>query len=263
MERSWSVEPIAYTYWKAKPQFLLDSDTYPHWTLFAVEEGKFRYHVGNREGEAEFGDLVLCPPGTLFGRRTLTPLTFHFVQFNWEEEPAAAERELLTGRLSVIDRSRLHSTYTYMRQYGEHWQEMPPADRGFRHLLNDVWWLIERESGEAPPGSWGDTDPAMQHARQWMLDHAYAPFSMRTLSELAGMTPVQFTRRFRAAFLMNPSEFVSALRIERACKLLGGTRLSLDSIAQQCGYENGFYLSRVFRQKKGMNPSQYRKLHQV
>ncbi|WP_187355560.1 helix-turn-helix transcriptional regulator ['Paenibacillus yunnanensis' Narsing Rao et al. 2020] len=57
---------------------------------------------------------------------------------------------------------------------------------------------------------------------------------MRLSTTLMGLHP---------AFLINPSGFVSALRIERTCRLLGETRLSLDRVAEQCGYENGFYLS--------------------
>lgn len=263
MSRSWTVEPRAYTYWNQKPQFLLDRDVYDYWTVFAVEQGTFQYKLGEREGEAEFGDLVVCPPGLVFGRRTVTPLTFHFVQFVWEEEPSETERGLLTGKLSVGDRARLLSTYAYLRRYGELRMEEPAANRRFRHMLNDLWMLIEPEKEEKVREGGEQADPVMDKARHWLKEHAYAPFSMRALSERLGLTPVQFTRRFHASFRMNPSEFVAGLRMERACRLLGETRLSLDAIAQQCGYENGFYLSRVFRKQNGMSPSLYRRLHQV
>lgn len=263
MSRSWLVEPKAYVYWNQKPHFLLDRDMYSNWTLFAVEQGKFQYDMEGREGEAEFGDIVVCPPETWFGRKTVTPLTFHFVQFVWEEEPSEAERELLTGKLSVIDRTRLVSTYGYMRQLGEHCRAGVPADRSLVHMLNDIWHLIGRElQGGVPAGS-EPSDPLMEQARRWLLDHAYTPFAMNLLSARLGLTPVQLTRRFRASYLMTPSEFLTALRLERVSRLLRETKLPLDAVAGQCGYENGFYLSRVFRKKKGMNPSQYRKLHQV
>lgn len=262
-----SALPIAYAYWRNKSQFLLNRDIYENWTLFAVEKGKFHYELElgerEREGEAEFGDIVICPPGTVFNRRTVTPLTFHFVQFAWEEEPSAAEQERLTGKLSVIDRSRLLSTYSYMRQIGEQRHRKPEAEACLRHMLSDLWWLMEKERGEELSSNWSHTDPLMEKAQQWLLEHAYAPFSMKVLSERLALSPVQLTRRFHAAYLMNPSEFVCALRVDRVCRLLAETSLSLDMIAQQCGYENDFYLSRVFRGKKGMNPSQFRKLHQV
>jgi transcriptional regulator GlxA family with amidase domain len=41
------------------------------------------------------------------------------------------------------------------------------------------------------------------------------------------------------------------------------TNYPLDHIAEQCGSENGFYLSRVFSKKFEMSPSAYRSTHQM
>lgn len=55
MRNNWSVHPVAYTYWEKKEQFLLEYDTYPVWTIFAVEQGQFAYRFGDHEGEAGWG----------------------------------------------------------------------------------------------------------------------------------------------------------------------------------------------------------------
>lgn len=55
MRINWSVHPVAYTYWEKKEQFLLEYDTYPVWTIFAVEQGQFAYRFGDHEGEAGWG----------------------------------------------------------------------------------------------------------------------------------------------------------------------------------------------------------------
>ena len=261
MSRSWAVRPIAYAYWKRKAQFLLEKDVYKYWTLFAVEEGSFRYQIQDHSGEAEFGEVVVCPPGIEFARWTISPLTFHFVQFEWEEEPNPGESASLTGKLSIGDQSRLRSTYAYLCLHGERLRDNPEANNRFRHMLNDVWNLIEMELDGI--GDVTVTDTMMKEARQWLVEHGYKPFRMKELSDRLGLSPVQFTRKFYKQFQMNPSDFVLAIRMDRACQLLKETRLPLDSIAQQCGYENGFYLSRIFRVKMGMNPSLYRKLHQL
>jgi AraC-like DNA-binding protein len=41
------------------------------------------------------------------------------------------------------------------------------------------------------------------------------------------------------------------------------TEYTLDHIARLCGYENGFYFSRVFTHYSKVNPSQYRKMYGV
>lgn len=265
MRMNWSVRPAAHIYWEQKKQFLLEHDTYPVWTLFAVEQGQFAYRFGDHEGEGGFGDIIVCPPGATFYRRTLSPLTFHFIQFVWEEEEGPEDAATLGGQWTVRDVERLKSTYRYMRSIGRGIQEEPGYSR-MKHMVEDLWRLLEIErssaaeeliSGETSPG------PLMQQAKQWLLEHACTPMTLQALAGILNITPVQLTRRFRAAYGMAPSDFVTGLRLRRACQLLEDSKLPIELIAQQCGYENGFYLSRVFSAKLGLTPSRYRKLHRV
>jgi AraC-like DNA-binding protein len=255
---------MAYLYWFQKEQFMLDQDTNEYWTIFAVEGGQFTYQIGEHEGVAGVSDLVVCPPGIPFHRKTLKPLTFHFIQFVWEVEPDVTEASGLVGKISITDTERLTSTYKYMRAIGES-DRNELTNARMRHMLEDLWRLveIERSTAEEEQRALAGPEPNMQTARQWLLAHAYEPFSMRELSSLLGISPVQLTRQFRAAYRTTPSAFVTGLRLGRACRLLEETALTLEAIAQRCGYENGFYLSRVFRSNKGTTPSAYRKLHRV
>lgn len=198
-------------------------------------------------------------------RRTISPLTFHFIQFEWEEEEGPEDAATLGGRWTVRDVERLMSTCRYMRSIGRGIQEEPGYSR-MKHMLEDLWRLLEIErssaseelrSGETSPG------PLMQQAKQWLLEHACTPMTLQELAATLAITPVQLTRRFRAAYGKAPSDFVTGLRLRRACQLLEDSRLPIELIAQQCGYENGFYLSRVFTAKLGLTPSRYRKLHRV
>lgn len=265
MRSDWSVYPVGYMYWPKKKQFLLEQDTDESWTMFAVESGQFAYRIGEQAGEAGFGDIVVCPPGTAFHRRTLSPLTFHFIKFDWKSEPSTEETAWLGGRWTVKDAERLISTYRYMREIGSNLRGEPALGR-MKHMLEDLWRLLEMERSRAAAEARyekGASDPAMEEARRWLLERAYEPLAMRELSETLGISPVQLTRRYRSTYGTTPSDFVTGLRLGRACRLLTETAQPLDRIAQQCGYENGFYLSRIFSAKLGMTPSAYRKLHRV
>lgn len=260
----WAATPVAYAYWHQKSAFALERDVYESWTMFAAEDGRFSYEIGERKGEAGFGDLVVCRPGVPFIRRTITPLTFHFIHFEWNSEMTDEDERELSGKHSVSDVDRLSSNYRYMREVGLAGRQEPAFGR-MKHLFHDIWQLVdmERSSADGRGSAAAEADSAMQTARQWLLAYAYAPLVYRELSDLLGISPVQLTRRFRAAYRMTPTAFVTELRLARACRLLAETGLTLDAIAQKCGYENGFYLSRVFHGKKGTSPSAYRKLYRV
>jgi transcriptional regulator GlxA family with amidase domain len=106
-------------------------------------------------------------------------------------------------------------------------------------------------------------DHAMQRAVILMREHAFGGIRIKEVAMQLGLNPVQFTRRFRAAYQITPIEYITTIRMHRACTLLAGTTLKLEMIARQCGYENGFYFSRAFSSHTGLNPSEYRKQHRV
>ncbi|WP_274653644.1 AraC family transcriptional regulator [Paenibacillus humicola] len=269
MEAGFSaVKLVSHVYWHRKERFALDRDLYPYWTLFAVQEGRFAYTIRGSEGEAAFGDLVVCPPDTWFHRRVLDPLSFHFFHFSLHtgslesEDGNSGEGPLPFGKITLSDTSRLTSDYRYLQRLARE------RNAGFRlyqqHLLTDLFAAFQMErSLRSEETDRADTDPDMYMARQFMLEHACGRIDLGELAHSLRLTPVQLTRRFRTAYGMTPSGFVTEQRLARACRLLAETELTIDRIAQSCGYENGFYLSRIFRQKRGMTPSHYRKAHRV
>lgn len=247
----------SHTYWKHKSSFLLYEDIYPYWCVFIPEEGRFRYGINGDRGEAGFGDLILAPPGTPFQREVMEPLTFHFIHFTWSGDPSF----LPVGKVSLTDTVRLSSTFHHLQRLSQ--MDGPPVAAWKNHLLTDLWELYHIETNQPinfPPPQ---RDIMMTKAAEWIRSKAHEPLSLRELAEYLELSPVQLTRRFQAAYLMTPSEFLTSERLSIAARLLTDTALTLDSIARQCGYENGFYLSRVFTKKMKMSPSEYRRTHRI
>ncbi|WP_243156780.1 helix-turn-helix domain-containing protein, partial [Clostridium beijerinckii] len=87
----------------------------------------------------------------------------------------------------------------------------------------------------------------------------YESIKIKDFSASLGLSSVQFTRRFHKCIGTTPIEYITSLRLRRAQVLLLRTEDTLDCIASKCGYDNGFYLSRVFAKNLGISPSDYRK----
>lgn len=259
------IVPSVYRYWPSKAEFLLHCDTSKFWTAFVVEAGSFTYGVGEHNGEAGQGDIVLCPPDKPFYRSVIAPLTFHFLQFVWNVLSPVHIGKELSGKFTVDDQERLASNCHYLRtagmtNFGSGAKE-ELRQRQIRHYANDIWLLVEQEQGWLQDAQ--EVDACMEEAMLWLLGKLHEPFRMRELSDWLGISPVQLTRRFRAAYGVAPSVYVTEQRLGRACRLLEETTLTLEEIAVRCGYDNGFYLSRIFRARKGITASAYRRLHQV
>lgn len=267
---AWSIVPVitGVMYWDRKPHFQHDEDSYHSgWILFAVESGSFRFEVGDRSGYATRGDIVFCPPGVTFRREMLDPLSFLAVVLRWRSQ---ADMTFITdsdelngivpvGKITIHDIQRLVSNFTYMRETLETTTLEARKRRNF--LLHDIWQMYcyenEKRLAKVPDPS----DSLMDQAASLIKADAFRPFSMKELAVRLELSPVQLSRRFKANFGMTPSDYLTDMRVQHAKLLLAETKLTLEQIAEQCGYENGFYLSRVFTKKMHMSPKQFRHIN--
>lgn len=105
-----------------------------------------------------------------------------------------------------------------------------------------------------------------QHTRtpvQLMLDyiaqHETDSIRLEQLALVSGKSPSQAERLFRAATGTPPYRYVLNRKIELACQLLTETGMPIRDIASYLSFDDEFYFSGLFRQKKGLSPTQYRK----
>ncbi|MFC3773567.1 AraC family transcriptional regulator [Paenibacillus sp. GCM10012303] len=254
--------------WCSKEQFVYDREPNETWTLFIPESGEFRYEIGSHRGTATFGDLVLCPPDVLMERAVIRPLTFLAVYFDWYAEGGRkieSEHELTphaVGKCALQDTQRLFSSNEYLKKVIK--QKDPASVYRRNFLLQDLWQLYAWETSSAAQDKIRQPiDTLMRQAESLLRESSASPVNMKSISGELGLSAVQFTRRFKAAYGVTPSDYVTSLRLSRARTLLAETKLTLEQIALQCGYENGLYLSRIFSKKMNVSPSQYRKAHFV
>src|SRR5262249_32457986 len=86
------------------------------------------------------------------------------------------------------------------------------------------------------------------------------PLSLLDLAEVAMISPFHFDRVFRHTVGLTPSQFLSALRIQAAKKLLLTTDLSVTDVCFEVGYNSlGTFITR-FTQLVGVAPRRLRRL---
>lgn len=134
------------------------------------------------------------------------------------------------------------------------------ADAELNLLLAD---LVDRpaESGnDGPPVSSGrsaDIARVLDHITR----HTDQPLTVAELAELAGLHRGHFSLLFRQLTGLSPSRYVTAARIARARELLEHSELTLDTIADRCGFSSASHLTRRFKEYEGQAPGTYRDSH--
>ena len=97
--------------------------------------------------------------------------------------------------------------------------------------------------------------PVVRHIEE----HFAKPISMADMAALAGLSASHFNRRFRQLLRMTPMQYLRAIRVQAAQRLLTTTSKSIADIALEAGYNDQSHLTRRFREVTGMNPAAYRK----
>ncbi|MFW6089075.1 MAG: GlxA family transcriptional regulator [Gemmatimonadota bacterium] len=79
------------------------------------------------------------------------------------------------------------------------------------------------------------------------------------LSRVAGMSPRHFSRVFPREIGVTPGKFVELSRLEAARRYLEQSTLTVDRIANQCGYGTRDGMRLAFDRNLGVSPSEYRR----
>ena len=92
---------------------------------------------------------------------------------------------------------------------------------------------------------------------------AMFPSSDLSLDHVADQYAVNkcyLSTQFHKEMKINYSEYVNQVRIDQALKMIDLNKGTLQEIAEECGYHDLTYFSKVFKKQKGMSPSAYRKI---
>ncbi|MET0848056.1 MAG: AraC family transcriptional regulator [Pseudomonas sp.] len=91
-----------------------------------------------------------------------------------------------------------------------------------------------------------------------MTAHLSAEFSLAKLARLAELSDYHFSRMFKRATGLSPSQYFIRLRMVRARQLLLETRRSVIDVGLEVGYSSPSHFSQVFRREVGVTPSEFR-----
>lgn len=79
------------------------------------------------------------------------------------------------------------------------------------------------------------------------------------ITEQMGMSRASLYNKFKAITGQGINTYITSYRIEEACELLLRTQHTVGEISDIVGFNNQRYFSTVFKQAKGMSPTEYRK----
>ncbi len=102
-------------------------------------------------------------------------------------------------------------------------------------------------------------DALIARCQNWIAQNYSSAGPVAQMTRLSGLAERSFARRFQQATGMAPLEYVHTLRLEEAKQMLEAGDAPVEAIANEVGYEDAAFFSRLFRRKVGLTPMQYRR----
>lgn len=206
---------------------------------FYAESERASHIIGANEG-------MLFRKNTLYSRHIIEPSRMFLFRY-------AGEAHLFeTDHIIFKDIKRIQSTLELLEQL-----ESETLESNFkhkRHLFDDiVLQYISENKIKSPP-----TNETIKAIITDMKANFCNKKSVAEFAAESGFSYIQFFRKFKDATGLSPSDYLIALRLNKAKDLLINTTLQINEISSACGFDNEYYFSNFFKKQTNLSPSAFR-----
>jgi AraC-like DNA-binding protein len=102
----------------------------------------------------------------------------------------------------------------------------------------------------------------VKRVQGYIAQHFSEKIRLEEIAELVGMTPTSFSRFFKLRTGAPFSEYLIDVRIGHAARNLIDSTMTVSEICYNCGFNNLSNFNRLFKQKKGYSPTEFRSFYQ-
>ena len=99
----------------------------------------------------------------------------------------------------------------------------------------------------------------MKQMLRFVEEHYAEELTVERIAADAALSESACLRSFRQVLGITPIQYVKQFRVEKAAELLRSTQLKTGEIGAECGFADGSYFIKTFREIKHCTPKEYRK----
>ena len=215
-------------------------DGRPHAALSYRLKGRASFRIDGKTLDVEPGDIIFVPAAMSYKVEysASESIVVHLLDCNY----GTAEK------ISASDREQLEKRFLRMLNV---WQTHHSVNRTKSNIY-DVLSYLESDIVALPPES-----DILECVRYIDEHYTETDVTIERLCTQYHISHSSLQRKFRKYFGMNPKEYITKLRMNRALDMLTAGGESIKAISYACGFEDEKYFSRVFKQAFGHSPASF------
>ncbi len=239
-----------------------------HWhermELIYLIEGEIIYSVGNENGVAGKGDIIIVPPHKLHkGVCGKSNTSYYVIMFELSDFSHSANvfEQFIEP---ILNRKTDFSVKTSNVILAENIEEIIKLYFSCNKIsplimIGSVYKFLGNLLASCSKNS---EIYIFNNRFKEVLDFVDANFcsdiSSETIAERFGYVESYFCRRFKEITGISPMQYIQILRLEKALKLIKEGKMKINEVASECGFSEQGYFARCFKKRYGISPSKYK-----
>ena len=228
--------------------------------LLYVASGKVHFIFDNTERIIPKGNMVLFRPGEtqIYYLYAADKPETYWVHFT------GSDVDLLLDYYRMPKNENVFFTGTspdYQWLFRQMIQELQLMRVNYEDLLNmnlrHIFLIINRYLVEGNKVGTEMLDE-VEKAAHYFNEHYNETIVIEDYAREHGMTANWFTQSFKKITKFTPLQYIVSLRITNAMIMIETTDYNVSQIAAAVGYDNSLYFSRIFKNRTGMSPTEYK-----
>ncbi len=221
-----------------------------------VLSGEAEYLFGDRSVTAREGSVIYLAKGSRYSINVSDDnYTFIFTDFNFSNPSNEIfENEIYSTKEAFSLSDSFEKLYTFWKL----------GDFSERIYCKSIIYKIYSEIAKLSTLSYISRDKRalMKRMAEYISENiGNSELNVSSLSLMCGVSEVHFRRLFSSLYGTSPIKFITAARIKKAKELLMNTDNSIASVAEECGFENHYYFSKIFKCATNKTPGEFRRLY--
>ena len=259
-----------------QPEDILHFHNYNQLALCLSGSGVFQFQQGTYRYEA--GDIIVIGHGDFHGATTDPGIEVEFLfvvfypQFVARDPKNTFDYQYLLPFLPSATplEKKLHHHTPFTQALAEALLDLEQENKlkrnGYHHIIAAKLRLICGELNAhynfgAPTKTALECHRKLRPAIDYISIHYMEPITLEEVAKVIYLSPSRFRHLFTEIMHLNFQTYLVGLRLQLSQSLLCTSDDSIELIAHQSGFSNLSHFYKIFQQRVGLSPAQYRRNH--
>jgi AraC-like DNA-binding protein len=241
---------------------VVEGRTLPEFQFVYISDGEGVFRAEGRTYTVKAGSMLLALPGM---KHSYNPL----YETGWHEYWVGFTGDFFSGMVNegILSKDRIFfelgqrdyvlSIFTQIFDEVRSQEPLYQVKACSRVFLLLAELLTCERRKDHPNYSW--QQQIVEKVKFYMEENIYKQINITDIAQETGLNPARLNDVFKTYTSMTPYQYYIQIKINKACRLLEQTDISIKEAAYTLGFEDQYYFSRLFKQKTGIPPSRWKR----